>query len=171
MNYCHKKGLIHRDLKLANILLSQPNSLKRLKIIDFGIAGIIVNGQGEKNGACTLAYSPPEHISGKDTESRPSLDIWSLGIIMYCILTLKMPFRGKNGDEISLYESIQKDRVKFPKGALAKEAKDLIKRMLDKDAKTRITMDQIFKHPWIKHNLDEKRDQSEIDKYADESVR
>ena len=83
-------------------------------------------------------------------------------------MTQKLPFRGKSNEVVSLYESIQNDRVKFPKGVLTKEARDLIKRMLDKDAKTRITLEQIFKHQWIKKKLDETKDQNEIDKYVDE---
>ena len=140
VNYCHQRGLIHRDLKLSNILLVEPNSIKKLKIIDFGISGIFNKGGGDKTSACTLAFSPPELISGKDTESKPSLDIWSLGIILYYILTKRLPF-GDNEGEFVLFERIQKDKVKFPKNLLSREAKDLIRKMLDKDPKKRITLE------------------------------
>lgn len=78
-----------------------------MKIIDFGIAGLFNKcGHGEKNNCFTLSFAAPELITGRDIESKPSLDVWSLGVILYYLLSRIMPFGGKQTSEFSMFESI-----------------------------------------------------------------
>ena len=94
-------------MKLSNIILSKSDSLSNLKIIDFGIAGLVQKGgKGDRHHACTLAYSPPELITGRDIESKPSLDIWALGVILYYLVTKRLPFGGDEESEFAIFESI-----------------------------------------------------------------
>jgi serine/threonine protein kinase len=97
VNYCHHKGIIHRDLKLENILFSD-STRKLIKLIDFGVSGLL---KGEKSKAGSIKYMAPEVVGGSNTESLPQLDVWSLGCVLYEMLTGEILFIGTR-DEIKV---------------------------------------------------------------------
>jgi serine/threonine protein kinase len=163
VQYCHNHGIIHRDLKLENILLEDPNNPKSLKIIDFGIAGIWSIYGGEISTAGTLYYTPPEVINGSDWQSDPKIDIWSLGVILFIILTKLYPFKGKSFDQTR--ELILEGKIPFESKAerkLSKEAKHLLSMLLWKDKNRRYTMREIASHPWLDEVIDYEREQTPL---------
>lgn len=92
IRYCHNSKIIHRDLKPENILFADSFH-SCLKVVDFGIAGMFnIGSEGEKSNAGSLLYIAPEVLSGKDIQASPSLDIWSMGCIIYYLLTGAHPF-------------------------------------------------------------------------------
>lgn len=99
IQYCHNARVVHRDLKLENILFADSLH-SRIKIVDFGIAGMLtVNGQGDSSNAGSLLYLAPEVLSRTDNTSTPALDIWSIGCILYVLLTGIHPFQATNTRE------------------------------------------------------------------------
>lgn len=93
IGYIHQNNIVHRDLKLENILLNERGNPYSVKIIDFGISGLLSKvGGGEIIQAGTLIYSPPEIVAKKRLESNPKIDVWSLGVILYILLTKEYPF-------------------------------------------------------------------------------
>jgi serine/threonine protein kinase len=99
VRYCHNSKVIHRDLKPENVLFSNTER-KQVKIVDFGIAGMFNIGKmSDSSEAGSLLYTAPEVISGIDFRSNPALDIWSLGCIIYMMLTGKHPFEDKTQED------------------------------------------------------------------------
>jgi len=91
---CHNRNIIHRDLKLENVLFS-TRARRKIKIVDFGIAGMFAKGGiSDKNEAFTLRYAAPEIILSDNSRSHPSLDVWTIGIMLYAMLFNLMPFNG-----------------------------------------------------------------------------
>ena len=80
--YCHSQKLIHRDLKLENILIASKQD-RQIKIADFGIAGMATNFNVDKLDVGSLSYMAPEILSGRARKLGPSIDIWALGVILY----------------------------------------------------------------------------------------
>jgi serine/threonine protein kinase len=78
--YCHQKGIIHRDLKLENVLFSNKEKLE-IKVVDFGIAGYCHNNRGEITDSGTAKYMPPEVLSRKDLQASRAMDIWACGML------------------------------------------------------------------------------------------
>lgn len=100
IRYCHNSNVIHRDLKPENIMFKDKEK-KHIVIVDFGIAGIFNLGTlGEKSSAGSLLYLAPEVVSGGDNSACPALDIWSLGCIVYYMLTGKRPFNANNRADV-----------------------------------------------------------------------
>ncbi|CAG9334030.1 unnamed protein product [Blepharisma stoltei] len=100
VRYCHNNKVIHRDLKLENVLFSNRNK-NVIKIVDFGIAGMCsASGKGQKSDSGSLMYTAPEVISRTDNRASPALDIWSLGCIFYALLTGSLPFQGNTVAQI-----------------------------------------------------------------------
>jgi serine/threonine protein kinase len=97
--YCHSKGIIHRDIKLENILFSNEERTK-IKIIDFGVSGLL---KTEKSKSGTLRYMPPEVVNGSNLNSLPYIDIWALGCILYELITGETLFKGNSREEIKVY--------------------------------------------------------------------
>lgn len=96
MRYCHQHNLIHRDLKLENVLLVNSEQ-KKIKIIDFGIAGAISFFTQEDLDTGSLAYMAPEcFINNKDYKVDGRIDVWATGVILYCMLNGTLPFKGAN---------------------------------------------------------------------------
>jgi len=96
IRYCHNSGVIHRDLKLENILFADSLHT-HIKIVDFGISGMFRLGAStDSSGAGSIRYIAPEVLSGDDKSSQPALDIWSIGCILYALLTGNLPFDGES---------------------------------------------------------------------------
>lgn len=95
--YCHSKELIHRDLKLDNIVFADKER-KKIKLIDFGISGI----QKEEINAGSVRYLPPEVNSGAEMSSNPGVDFWAVGCIMFEIITGEKLFKGETVSEIKV---------------------------------------------------------------------
>lgn len=92
IGYVHSKNIVHRDLKLENILLVNKDDPFNFKIIDFGISGILYNVGGEVIQAGTMIYSPPEVVSKSNLSTNQKIDIWSMGVILFILLTKEYPF-------------------------------------------------------------------------------
>ena len=108
--YAHEKGVIHRDLKPANVLLDVSGEPK---VTDFGLARRLEQDSGlTRTGAVmgTPSYMPPEQASGKTSEVGPLADVYSIGAMLYCLLTGRPPFQASNPID-TLMQVIENDPV------------------------------------------------------------
>lgn len=147
--YCHRHGVIHRDIKFQNILLGNVSDLRTLKLIDFGLSAYIGDKQSELSKATgTAIYLAPEVISGNYDEKA---DIWSLGVLLYYLVTGQPPFRGRNMKELYMdilmnsgYKTLFSDEwiAQNPIG-------DLMKRMLVHLPSQRAPAEELLYHPWL----------------------
>ena len=143
LKYIHKSNIVHRDIKLDNLLIDLTNTIK---ICDFGVSKILKKGDVMYEHCGTPAYIAPEIIEDKGYEGF-SCDIWSAGITLYYMLSGSQPFKGKDIEEIqSLIFKGNYDKIKD----VSEEVNDLISKMLKVNPKERISIDDILKHPWIK---------------------
>lgn len=151
--YLHDSDIVHRDLKLENILLSQPlgNELLNIKLTDFGLSFVRggVGSDSMMQSVCgTPIYMAPEVID--DLGYSQQCDIWSIGVIMYTLLTGRPPFVAET--EEKLYELIKKGEVDFSDPCWEtchESAKNLLLGMLKVDPAYRRTAKEILNHPWI----------------------
>lgn len=141
MRYCHLNNLIHRDLKLENVLLVNSEENK-IKIIDFGIAGAISFFKQEDLDTGSLAYMAPECFTNDKTYKIDGrIDVWATGVILYCMLHGCLPFKGGNNYEI--IESIKSGKYKVDpivEKSVTDACLHVLKLCLDVNPKSRITM-------------------------------
>mmetsp|Transcript_47296 Transcript_47296/g.90280 ORF Transcript_47296/g.90280 Transcript_47296/m.90280 type:complete len:325 (-) Transcript_47296:800-1774(-) len=150
IQYLHSKHVVHRDIKLENLLLQEPEDISRIKIADFGLAKkSIVSGMQTVCGS--PQYVAPEILAAERGHMYgPEVDLWSAGVVLYCILVGYPPFYDEN--EPMLFRKIKLGQFSFSGAeweAISDSAKDLIKRLLTTDPKKRITPEQVMEHPWI----------------------
>ena len=145
--YCHNHGVCHRDLKPENCLFLNSNEDSDIKIIDFGLSANITEADILHDVIGTPYYIAPEMLSGNYSKV---VDCWSLGVILYMLLSGTPPFNGKTNEEIlmNVYSGSFTFRPKAFKN-VSNGAKDLIARLLTKDPLYRITAQQAYMHPWI----------------------
>ena len=143
LEYLHQCGIAHRDFKPENILLA--NNSQQLKIIDFGLSNIYKKGKLLKTSCGSPCYVPPEMVKEQSYNGALS-DIWSAGVILYLMLCGKLPFY--DDDNQILYEKILAGKYEEP-SYLSKDAKDLLKKILEIDPKKRINFEGIKSHPWF----------------------
>lgn len=141
LRYMHEKDVIHRDVKPDNLLITQWEPVLQVKICDFGEAQMIRGDEHDDYIGGTDGYCSPEYING--SPCGPSIDIWSLGITMYELLFGTMPF----DQEEAIHAEVFMDERD-----LSNEAKDLIKKMLEKDPTKRPDAKGVLQHPWITNN-------------------
>ena len=149
LSFIHSKNIIHRDIKPENILFSDKKNYSSLKLIDFGLATFC---KQDNKSVGTALYMSPETIDGNST---PLSDMWSLGVIVYQMITGKLPFQiddknEKNND--SLYQKIKTDDYDHDllnESECSDEAKDFIQKTLQKDMNLRMTTQEALDHPWI----------------------
>jgi serine/threonine-protein kinase HSL1, negative regulator of Swe1 kinase len=141
LHYCHRFNIAHRDLKPENILLDKN---KNIKIADFGMA--VWQGKSDmlKTACGSPHYAAPEVINGERYNGTAS-DVWSCGVILYALLTGRLPFDDE--DIVPLLEKVRQGKYFLP-ADMDPQAKDLISKMLEKDTKKRITVAEILKHPF-----------------------
>ena len=142
LNYCHSKSILHRDIKLDNILL---NAVGDIKICDFGVSKCVKKGERLVEQCGTPAYIAPEILRDKGYEGF-GVDVWSAGVALYAILYGTVPFKGNDMKE--LQKQIMKGRYTL-KEDVSHEARDLLKHMLECDPKKRISISEILCHPWM----------------------
>ena len=150
--FIHNKNIVHRDIKPENILFSDKKDFSSLKLIDFGLA---TQKKTDNKTVGTPYYMAPEMIKGKYS---PKSDIWSVGIIIYLMLTDKFPF--VNSKEYDVFEMIEEGKYNtqlLDDCECSEEAKDLVKKILVKDPDKRPSASDIMHHPWIKKHY-KKRD-------------
>lgn len=91
LSACHQRGIVHRDLKLENVLFMDEDH-KLLKLVDFGIAGFCLKHLKEKTDAGTFKYMAPEVLKGEINLANPAMDIWAIGVMMFLMLYGFHPF-------------------------------------------------------------------------------
>ncbi|KZT33337.1 Pkinase-domain-containing protein [Sistotremastrum suecicum HHB10207 ss-3] len=142
--YAHGRGVVHRDLKLENVLLDQRC---RVKLGDFGFTREFERGTLLDTYCGTTAYASPEMIR-LQKYSGPETDVWSLGIILYTLLTGSLPF--DDDDEAEMKRLILKGDYEDPDW-LSEDARDLIRKILQPDPSKRLTVAQILGHAWFRN--------------------
>ena len=143
IEYIHKKGVCHRDLKPENLLLTEKN---KLKIIDFGLSNYF-RGSLLETPCGSPCYASPEMVMGNKYDGF-RIDIWSSGIILYAMLCGYLPFEEMENDEYNevLFRNIVECNVEYPSEFITPVAKDLLSRILVKDPRKRITIEEIKNH-------------------------
>ena len=145
--FLHHNGIIHRDIKPENIVFVEPDNFKALKLIDFGLS-IQQNAKKDNRRVGTPYYMSPEMVRGNFNYAS---DVWSIGVILFIMVTGKQPFRGKSKEEV--FDKIKKgayDKNILNKAKCSKEVKDLIKKMLVTEHSKRITVESALDHIWFK---------------------
>ena len=147
VNYLHGMGICHRDLKPENFLFESGNPEAPIKLIDFGMAIKLGNVSDMNSLVGTPYYLAPEVLRGN---YGMHCDIWSLGVVMYLLLSGCYPFEGD--DMKDLFRQIKKAEYNFEDTdweSISMDAKDLITKMLTKTPTDRITAEGALKHPWL----------------------
>lgn len=102
MLYCHSRGVVHRDLKLENVLFQyREEDDHAVKVVDFGIAGM----GDDKVDAGTLAYMAPECLEKVAASTSPAIDVWAIGVMLFTMIYGYLPFY--SGDERELIKRIK----------------------------------------------------------------
>ena len=149
VSYCHSMNVIHRDLKPENILIVKrvKSGFHPIKIIDFGTAKVFQKEKSEHMLIGSAYYIAPEVLSRNYSEL---CDLWSCGVIMYILLTGRPPFNGINEEEImKKIKEGNYDLTKYPWGIISKDAKDLIKGLLQVNPKQRYNAKDSLNHKWF----------------------
>jgi 5'-AMP-activated protein kinase catalytic alpha subunit len=146
VEYCHFKRIVHRDLKPENLLLDDE---KNIKIADFGLSNVTIDGDFLKTSCGSPNYAAPEVISGY-LYAGPEVDVWSCGVILYALLCGTLPFDDESIP--NLFRKIKSGMYSLP-SHLSQLSRDLIVRMLAVDPMKRITLAEIRNHGWFRHNL------------------
>ena len=154
LKYLHKYGIIHRDLKPDNIMLTEATDKGNIKIMDFGLSKILGKKEKSIDGFGTLTFVSPEVLIRKPYNKE--VDIWSLGVILYLMLSGDLPFDDPDDNEQKIAKAIVYQEVKFPQEKFGKRSKaviELIKGCLTKEPKNRIKIEEILKGEWMKQQL------------------
>ncbi|CAN1343656.1 CDPK-related kinase 5 [Linum perenne] len=152
--YCHLQGVVHRDLKPENFLFSTKDEDSQLKAIDFGLSDFVKPDERLNDIVGSAYYVAPEVLHRSySTEA----DVWSIGVIAYILLCGSRPFWART--ESGIFRAVLKADPSFdeaPWPSLSPEARDFVKRLLNKDPRKRLTAAQALSHPWIKDSNDVK---------------
>ena len=140
--YMHDNNIIHRDVKLENVLFDHARDMK---LVDFGFSVEVKDPNKRLKVFCgTPSYMSPEIVQRKEYLGRP-VDVWSLGVLLYACLCGHFPFVAKTYPE--LYKKIAAGHLRFP-DHLSNASRDLLRRMLHPDPLKRLTLGRARRHPW-----------------------
>ncbi|KAJ2996397.1 serine/threonine-protein kinase KIN2 [Globomyces sp. JEL0801] len=142
IDYCHKNHVVHRDIKLENIRYNRLTG--DVKILDFGFATFMTNDTFLRTNCGSPCYAAPEIYDNKPYDGK-LVDVWSLGVCLFGMVTGTLPFDGPNFT--SLAAKVRKGRIDFPP-YLSKELVILISGMLCTFPSKRYSLDDVIKHTW-----------------------
>lgn len=147
---CHSLGVMHRDLKPENFLFINEQEEAPLKTIDFGLSMFFKPGEMFTDMVGSPYYVAPEVLRKFYSQE---CDIWSAGVIIYILLSGVPPFWDET--EQGIFEQVLKGDLDFasePWPSISESAKDLVRRMLVRDPKRRLTAPEVLRHPWVQAN-------------------
>ena len=151
INYYNGMHIIHRNLKPENLLIYNKNKETKypnIKIGDFGMSKIVGDQEIQNKIVGTLFYNAPEVLEKNYNEKS---DLWSCGVIMYLLLTGKVPFDGESNEDIC--EKIKKGEYdKKPLEKCSANCLDLLQKLLTINVNKRITVQECLNHPWLKEH-------------------
>ncbi|XXG86553.1 hypothetical protein AAC387_Pa11g1422 [Persea americana] len=154
VSFFHLQGVVHRDLKPENFLFTSKDESSGLKAIDFGLSDFVKPDERLNDIVGSAYYVAPEVLHRSySTEA----DVWSIGVIAYILLCGSRPFWART--ESGIFRAVLKADPSFdesPWPSLSSEAKDFVKRLLNKDSRKRMTAAQALCHPWIRNHSDVK---------------
>lgn len=158
LGHCHCRSVLHRDVKLDNILMDGEGGIK---LCDFGVSRLVKKNQIIKEQCGTPAYLCPEIILDEGYEGFYA-DIWSLGVLLYAMVQGTVPFKANNIQD--LHKLILKGDFDFAYKGVSKEVKDLIRKMLVLTPEKRISITEMLNHPWVKdeEELDEEDEEHDL---------
>ncbi|KAF7811719.1 calcium-dependent protein kinase 11 [Senna tora] len=144
---CHSLGVMHRDLKPENFLFDCTGEAAQMKATDFGLSVFYKPGQVFSDVVGSPYYVAPEILC---KHYGPEVDVWSAGVILYILLSGVPPFWAET--EPGIFRQILQGKLDFqsePWPSISDSAKDLVKKMLERDPKKRISAHEVLCHPWI----------------------
>eukprot|EP00270_Netrium_digitus_P011004 TRINITY_DN345_c0_g1_i1.p1 TRINITY_DN345_c0_g1~~TRINITY_DN345_c0_g1_i1.p1 ORF type:complete len:454 (+),score=59.38 TRINITY_DN345_c0_g1_i1:165-1526(+) len=159
LKHCHHLGVVHRDIKAENILISyfapagpKGKAEPQIKIADFGFAALL-----DVDGLTSGFYGSPLYMSPEVIQRArygTAVDVWSTGVLLYTTLSGVMPFYGSDAEVYGqiLDTNHTLDLKSHPWDCINPLARDLVKRMLDPNQFTRITVDEALCHPWVERH-------------------
>ncbi|XP_061414998.1 MAP/microtubule affinity-regulating kinase 3-like isoform X5 [Lethenteron reissneri] len=142
VQYCHQKHIVHRDLKAENLLLDADMNIK---IADFGFSNEFTLGSKLDTFCGSPPYAAPELFQGKKYDG-PEVDVWSLGVILYTLVSGSLPFDGQNLKE--LRERVLRGKYRIP-FYMSTDCENLLKRFLVLNPAKRGSLEQIMKDRWM----------------------
>jgi mitogen-activated protein kinase-activated protein kinase 2 len=156
VKFLHDRNIVHRDLKLENLLLTRKNSSQVLKLTDFGFAKEALTNTSLKSPCYSPYYVAPEVLK-RQTYGK-SCDIWSLGVILYILLGSSPPFSSENSELVTpeMEKKIKGGNYSFPSNRwnnVSEDAKDVVRSCLDVNTENRINIDDILESKWMKKCL------------------
>uniref|UniRef100_A0A672SW32 non-specific serine/threonine protein kinase n=1 Tax=Sinocyclocheilus grahami TaxID=75366 RepID=A0A672SW32_SINGR len=148
VQYCHQKRIVHRDLKAENLLLDADMNIK---IADFGFSNEFTIGSKLDTFCGSPPYAAPELFQGKKYDG-PEVDVWSLGVILYTLVSGSLPFDGQNLKE--LRERVLRGKYRIP-FYMSTDCENLLKKLLVLNPGKRGSLEQIMKDRWMNVGHDE----------------
>ncbi|KAJ8309427.1 hypothetical protein KUTeg_014301 [Tegillarca granosa] len=149
VQYCHQKRIVHRDLKAENLLLDGDMNIK---IADFGFSNEFVPGNKLDTFCGSPPYAAPELFQGKKYDG-PEVDVWSLGVILYTLVSGSLPFDGQNLKE--LRERVLRGKYRIP-FYMSTDCENLLKKFLVLNPTKRASLENIMKDRWINMGYEDK---------------
>ena len=149
LQYLHARGIVHRDIKLENVLLTTTGKRIHAKLIDFGLSTFLGPGEHSEEPVGTLKYVSPEVISRLQYNEK--VDSWSLGVVIYVLLHGTTPFFGKTDEEVAL--RILKKRLSFDSDTwtdVSEKARDVVQKLLIRRANLRMSLKDLLQSEWLR---------------------
>ncbi|CAO3687583.1 unnamed protein product [Rhizopus stolonifer] len=143
LDYMHRNSIVHRDLKIENILLDKEH--KNIKVVDFGLSNLYCPERRLQTYCGSLYFAAPELLRGEPYRG-PEIDVWSLGVVIYVMVTGVVPF-----DDLSLsglHDKIKAAFVHFP-NYMSKSCQNLLQKILVANPRRRLILADVIKHSWI----------------------
>ncbi|KAF7727503.1 serine/threonine-protein kinase KIN2 [Apophysomyces ossiformis] len=143
LDYLHRNSIVHRDLKIENILIDKSG--RNIKLIDFGLSNLFAPERQLTTYCGSLYFAAPELLRANPYHG-PEIDVWSFGVVLYVMLTGAVPFDDKSMP--GLHEKIKKAEVSYP-AHMSVEAQDMLAKIFVSDPAQRARLADIIRHPWL----------------------
>lgn len=143
LDYMHRNSIVHRDLKIENILLDKAG--RNIKLIDFGLSNLFGPEKLLTTYCGSLYFAAPELLRANPYKG-PEIDVWSLGVVIYVMVTGTVPFDDKSMP--GLHDKIKRGHVNYP-AHMSPECLDLLRRIFVTDPAKRVILADVIRHPWL----------------------